>query len=158
MVTNGGPVTVTGNRADSLLPSIKGPCYRHTLCDWTAVAASSPLPPQQGENRGLCSFGSKFPFFYPRLSSPRVTRCPSAPLAGAASPSTTPCSLPTVAAPRMPPPLLVVVMVVPLPIPMQWHGHGADADGWVQGVAGRRDGEERASDCRSYERGTPVPP
>ena len=52
MVTNEGPVTVTGNRADSLLPSIIGPCYRHTLCDWTAVAASSPIP--GGVWRCLC--------------------------------------------------------------------------------------------------------
>ena len=98
-VTDGDPVTVTGNGADSLLPSMIGPCYRRTLCDWTAVAASSPLPPQQGGKRGLCSFGSKFPAF---VISPRAARCPSAPLAvAAASPSTTPCSLPTGTAPRL---------------------------------------------------------
>ena len=56
----------------------------------------------------MCSFESKFPSFYFGRSShffylpsckDRAARCPSAPLAVTASPSTTPCSLPTGTAP-----------------------------------------------------------
>ena len=71
-VTDGDPVTVTGNGADSLLPSMIGPCYRRTPCDWTAVAAR----PNRGKKEVWVLLGRSFQLFFPAPLVPQDVRAP----------------------------------------------------------------------------------